>query len=81
VPPGDPPADLVRGEQGRQVLALPALHPADALEQRDVRRRLVSFPGLVLDLCQLDQPGQERLRGRGHLGLLVREELRVLRPL
>jgi len=81
VPPGDPPTDLVSGEQSRQILALPALHAADALEQRDVRRRLVRVAGRLLGLGQLDQPGQERLRGRAHLGLLVREELGVLRPL
>ena len=69
--PGDPRADLVGRQQGRQVAPLVELDPPDLLEQGGVRGVAGVLPRLVVRLFgDLDQPLEERAGGGGHLALL-----------
>jgi hypothetical protein len=82
VVPGDPRADLVGGQQGRQVAPLVELDPPDLLEQGGVRGVADVLPRLVVRLLgDFHQPLEERAGGRGHLALLGVQERRVVGPI
>ena len=81
VVPGDPGADLVGRQQGRQVAPLVELDPPDLLEQRGMSGMAGGLLRFVVRLFgDLDQPLEERAGGGGHLDLLGLEERRVVGP-
>jgi hypothetical protein len=78
VPPGDPGAELIGGEQGRDVAALAPLDAADLLEQLQVAADRLAAVGPVLG--HVDQPEHEGLGRAGHLVPLGLHEGGIVRP-
>ena len=81
VVPRDPCAKLVGRQQRGEVAALLPLHPADFLEQLDLRPELRTVRKRARRrLGDFDQDFHERLGRHDHFVLLDVEELRVVRP-